>query len=72
MERDRGVFCRLSGISASEVLAVGDGDDDVTMLTNAAVAVAVKGGTEAALAAADHIIAPPGEHGWETLLDLIQ
>jgi len=53
------------------VLAVGDGDNDVTMLTHAAVAVAVKGGTEAVLAAADHVIAPPGEHGWETLLDLI-
>ncbi len=63
-------FCRLSGISASEVLAVGDGDNDLTMLTRAAVAVAVKGGTERALAAADHVIGPPGEHGWVSLLDL--
>lgn len=64
-------FCRLSGISASEVLAVGDGDNDLTMLTRAAVAVAVKGGTERALAAADYVIDSPSEHGWASLLDLI-
>lgn len=64
-------FCHLTGISASEVLAVGDGDNDLTMLSRAAVAVAVKGGTERALAAADHVIGPPSEHGWASLLDLI-
>lgn len=64
-------FCRLSGISASEILAVGDGDNDVTMLTRAAVAVAVKGGAERALAAANYVIGPPGEHGWESLLQLV-
>jgi hydroxymethylpyrimidine pyrophosphatase-like HAD family hydrolase len=65
-------FCRLSGISVTEVLAVGDGDNDVTMLSQAAVAVAVRGGTERALAAADYVIGPPSEHGWESLLDLIR
>ena len=64
-------FCRLSGIAASEVLAVGDGDNDLTMLTHAAVAVAGRDGTERTLATADHVIGPPSEHGWESLLDLI-
>jgi hydroxymethylpyrimidine pyrophosphatase-like HAD family hydrolase len=65
-------FCRLTGISATEVLAVGDGDNDLTMLAQAAVAVAVRGGTERALAAADYVIDPPGENGWASLPDLIQ
>jgi hydroxymethylpyrimidine pyrophosphatase-like HAD family hydrolase len=50
---------------------VGDGDNDVAMLTQAAVAVAVRGGTPAALNAADHLIDPPHAHGWLSLLDLI-
>jgi hydroxymethylpyrimidine pyrophosphatase-like HAD family hydrolase len=64
-------YCRLAGVTAGEVLAVGDGDNDVPMLTQAAVAVAVKGGSKRALAAADHVINPPSEHGWVSLLDLI-
>lgn len=64
-------YCRLADITASEVLAVGDGDNDVPMLTQAAVAVAVKGGSKRALAAADYVIKPPSEHGWVSLLDLI-
>ena len=65
-------YCQIAGIHPSEVLAVGDGDNDVEMLARAAVAVAVKGGTDKAIAAADHVIDPPHEHGWATLLDLIQ
>jgi hydroxymethylpyrimidine pyrophosphatase-like HAD family hydrolase len=65
-------FCRLSGIHTTEVLAVGDGDNDLTMLAQAAVAVAVKGGAERALAAADYVIDPPSENGWASLLDLIR
>jgi hydroxymethylpyrimidine pyrophosphatase-like HAD family hydrolase len=64
-------YCQLSGIDPTEVLAVGDGDNDVAMLTQAAVAVAVRGGTTSALNAADHLIDPPHAHGWLSLLDLI-
>lgn len=64
-------FCRLAGIDHTEVLAVGDGDNDVEMLARAALAVAVKGGTKKALEVADHVIDPPHEHGWTALLDLI-
>jgi hydroxymethylpyrimidine pyrophosphatase-like HAD family hydrolase len=65
-------YCRLACIDPAEVLAVGDGDNDVAMLTRAAVAVAVKGGTTNVLEVADHIIGPPHEHGWASLLDLIR
>jgi len=61
-----------AGITAGEVLAVGDGDNDLPMLTQAAVAVAVKGGSKRVLAAADHVINPQSEHGWVSLLDLVQ
>jgi HAD superfamily hydrolase (TIGR01484 family) len=64
-------YCRLAGIDPTEVLAVGDGDNDVAMLTRAAVSVAVKGGTSNVLEVADHVIGPPHEHGWASLLDLI-
>ena len=64
-------YCQLAGIAATEVLAVGDGDNDVTMLTQAAVAVAVKGGTERALALADQVIDPPSERGWVSVLDFL-
>jgi hydroxymethylpyrimidine pyrophosphatase-like HAD family hydrolase len=64
-------YCRLTGIDSSEVLAVGDGDNDVTMLDRAGVAVAVLGGTPAVLELADHLIDPPAQEGWAALLDLI-
>jgi hypothetical protein len=51
-------YCLLAGIDPTEVLAVGDGDNDVAMLTRAAVAVAVKGGTTNVLEVADHVIGP--------------
>lgn len=64
-------YCRLAGINPAEVLAVGDGVNDVEMLTRAAVAVAVRGGTPDVLEVADHVIDPPRQHGWASLLDLV-
>lgn len=64
-------FCRLAGIAATEVLAVGDGDNDLEMLKQAGVAVAVRGGTERVMAMANHVVDPPSRGGWAALLDLI-
>lgn len=64
-------YCRLAAIDASEVLAVGDGENDITMLSRAAVAVGVKGGTAKALGVAEYFIDPPHQHGWASLVDLI-
>lgn len=64
-------YCKGAGIDPSEVLGVGDGDNDVTMLANAEVSVAVKGGTANVLDLADHVIDPPHQQGWAELLDLI-
>lgn len=65
-------YCRLADITPEEVLAVGDGDNEVTMLTQAGVAVAVKGGADRAIDTADHLIDPPQNRGWASLLDLLE
>jgi hydroxymethylpyrimidine pyrophosphatase-like HAD family hydrolase len=65
-------YCDRNGIGPEEVLAVGDGLNDVTVLQAAGVAVAVRGGAEAAMAASDHLIDPPAEHGWAGVVDLVQ
>ena len=39
-------YCASKGVRPDEVLAVGDGDNDVAMLTHAAIGVAVRDGTE--------------------------
>lgn len=65
-------YCSPRGIEAHEVLAVGDGDNDVDMLVRAGIAVAVRGGTERAVAAADHLIDPPETGGWAAIVDLVE
>lgn len=62
--------CERRGIVPDEVLAVGDGDNDVDMLTRAAVGVAVRGGSDAALAAADCLIDGPDVGGWSEVAEL--
>ncbi|HET8929370.1 MAG TPA: HAD family hydrolase [Acidimicrobiales bacterium] len=59
------------GIAIDEILAVGDGDNDIEMLTRAGTAVGVRGGTERALAVADHRIDGPSSNGWAAIVDLL-
>lgn len=63
-------FCEEQGLDADRVLALGDGENDVELLTGAAVAVVVRDGCEAALALADHVIEPAATGGWGAVLDL--
>jgi hydroxymethylpyrimidine pyrophosphatase-like HAD family hydrolase len=64
-------FCHRHGVGLDQVLAVGDGENDVSMLSRAAVAVAVEGGSEAALRLADHVIAPPERDGWAHVVSIV-
>ncbi|MFN0089612.1 MAG: HAD family hydrolase [Acidimicrobiales bacterium] len=64
-------FAARLGITADEVLAVGDAANDVELLAGAGVAVAVRGAAEEVLAEADHLIDPPGKGGWTAVLDLL-
>jgi hydroxymethylpyrimidine pyrophosphatase-like HAD family hydrolase len=65
-------YCNQRGVQAHEVLAVGDGDNDVDMLRRAGTAIAVRGGTKRAREVADHLIDPPEMNGWEEILSLVQ
>jgi hydroxymethylpyrimidine pyrophosphatase-like HAD family hydrolase len=47
-------YCNQRGVQSDEILAVGDGDNDVDMLRRARTAVAVRGGTNRAREVADH------------------
>ena len=58
------------GLSAADLLVVGDGENDLDMLAWAGHAVAVEGSVAHA-AGFDHVIAPPERGGWASLLDLL-
>ncbi len=63
-------WCDARGLGPDEVMAVGDGANDVEMLDWAGVSVAVTGGAAEAHGT-DHTIAMPQDGGWSTLLDLL-
>lgn len=56
-------MARQFGIAPHQIMAVGDNDNDVDMLAQAAFAVAMGNGTEKAKKAAHHITAGVDEHG---------
>jgi hypothetical protein len=64
-------YCRLAGLDPRAVLALGDGSNDVELLTRAAVALVPKDAEPAALACADHIIGRASDGGWAEVLDLL-
>ncbi|MEZ5228172.1 MAG: HAD family hydrolase [Acidimicrobiales bacterium] len=64
-------YCEPRGIQPREVMAVGDGDNDIDMLRRCGVAVAVRGGTEGAVAVADDLIEPPEARGWAAVVDIV-
>jgi len=51
------------GLAPGDVVAVGDGNNDVEMLRLVGAGVAVGNASEAALAAADHVVASSDEGG---------
>ena len=64
-------FCAARDLDPSGVLAIGDGPNDLELLTGAAVAVAPEGAHPSALAAADHVVASPAAGGWAAIVDLL-
>jgi hydroxymethylpyrimidine pyrophosphatase-like HAD family hydrolase len=64
-------YCAQEGLDPSRVLAIGDGPNDVELLTAAAVAVAPSDSCGEALACADHVVPPPQQGGWAQILDLV-
>jgi hydroxymethylpyrimidine pyrophosphatase-like HAD family hydrolase len=64
-------YCAAAGLDSSAVLALGDGENDVELLSRAQVACVVSDGCEQALALADHVIEPARTGGWGSVLDLV-
>jgi hydroxymethylpyrimidine pyrophosphatase-like HAD family hydrolase len=65
-------YCRQHAIEPEEVLAVGDGLNDIAMLERSGVAVGVRGGAQEVIAISEHLIDPPGANGWVRVVDLVQ
>jgi phosphoserine phosphatase len=65
-------YCDLRGITPEEVLAVGDGLNDVAMLRRAGVAVGVRGKADEAMAISECLIDPPDANGWRLIVDLVR
>lgn len=65
-------WCAHTGVDpASEVLAIGDGENDLDMLTNAPVGIAPADASPLALEAATHVVRPTADGGWADLLDYV-
>jgi hydroxymethylpyrimidine pyrophosphatase-like HAD family hydrolase len=64
-------FCTHRGLSPERVLAVGDGENDLELLSSAAVACVPSDGCESALALATHRIPPAHSGGWASIVELI-
>src|SRR5207249_521395 len=56
-------YCALRGIDHTKVLAIGDGENDVELLSAASIAWAPVNGCPAAIRLASAIIPPPAEGG---------
>lgn len=65
-------FCAARGLDPNRVLAIGDADNDLEMLENAAIALAVADASPAALERADRVVALASEGGWAEILDLLR
>ena len=61
-------FCALEGIDPSQVLAIGDGENDVELLAGAGRSCAPAGGSAAARAAAHDVVGAIEDGGWADLL----
>ena len=64
-------YCRLHDIKPEEVLAVGDGLNDLPMLRQAVLAVGVRGGDPEVIAVTEHLIDPPAADGWVGIVELV-
>ena len=62
-------WCAANGVAPADVVALGDGGNDLELLGWAGTSVAVRGSV-CAQAGADHVIAPPSDGGWASVLDL--
>ena len=65
-------FIARRGITDGAVLAIGDGENDLELLTNADVSCAVAGACQAVLNVGTYNVGPPDQGGWAAIMDLVQ
>lgn len=65
-------FCTYRELNPGRVLAVGDGENDLELLSGAAIACVPSDGSEAALAIATRHIAPAHSGGWASVVEFIE
>jgi hydroxymethylpyrimidine pyrophosphatase-like HAD family hydrolase len=61
-------YCTLHGISREQVAAVGDGPNDIEMLSHASLRIGVRGGCDEVVEMADCLIDAPDRKGWTEIL----
>lgn len=64
-------FCATEELDPTRVVALGDGPNDIELLTGAAIALVPDNAHPAALEVADIVIPPPERGGWASVLDLL-
>jgi hydroxymethylpyrimidine pyrophosphatase-like HAD family hydrolase len=64
-------YCAGAGIDPGRLLAIGDGSNDVELLTNASVSCSLEGSSAVAIDAADHLVGPVGSGGWADIVAYI-
>ena len=60
-----------SGIKPEEMAAIGDGNNDVSMLAYAGIGIAMGNGTRKAIEAADHVTGSVSEGGLAQAVDYL-
>jgi hydroxymethylpyrimidine pyrophosphatase-like HAD family hydrolase len=64
-------LCKQLGIAQEQTVAVGDGRNDVSMISWAGLGVAVEGSEPEVIAAADRTVPGPGHGGIQQLADVL-
>lgn len=64
-------FCALASLDPTKILAIGDGPNDVELLSHAAIAVTLEDGHASLEAIAHHKVPAARAGGWASILDLV-
>ncbi|MGI9594661.1 MAG: HAD family hydrolase [Acidimicrobiales bacterium] len=62
-------YLDYAGLRPERIVAIGDGTNDLEMLANADLSIAVAGGHVEVLDMADHVVDHPEHGGWRSVLD---
>jgi HAD superfamily hydrolase (TIGR01484 family) len=64
-------YCEWRGLDPGRVLAVGNGENDLDLLSGAAIACVMGDGCAQALELADHVLEPAGRGGWSQVHEVV-